>query len=374
MISITDLLTLSQIPGIGAGRIRSLVSHFGDTQSIINSSVREIAAFDGFSKKLASVIVHFNRSQQFTLAMKYAEKQLSRLNKHEGKIISFWDKLYPELLKKIYDPPPYIFYRGTFQESDKYALAIVGTRNPSEYGSSVTEKFCEEISRLGITVVSGLARGIDTIAHTSTLKSAGRTYAVIGSGLDVIYPPENRLLFEKITKNGAVISEYEMGAKPDAVNFPRRNRIISGLSLGTIVIETDIGGGAMITANTALDQNREVFALPGNVNSKKSRGSNLLIKEGRAKLVESIDDVVNELTIALKPILKSNVNRESKPLPPLNETEKNIINHLSESAIQIDALAENSKMPTSDLLVNLLSLEFKGLVKQLPGKMFIKTN
>ncbi|MBI5476982.1 MAG: DNA-protecting protein DprA [Ignavibacteriales bacterium] len=372
MISITDLLTLSQIPGIGAGRIRSLVSHFGDTQSITNSSVREIAACDGFSKKLASVIVHFNRSQQFTLAMKYAEKQLSRLNKSEGKIVSFWDQLYPELLKKIYDPPTILFYKGTLHETDKYSIAIVGTRNPSEYGFSMAEKISDEIAKLGITIVSGLARGIDTVVHSAAVKTNGRTFAVIGSGIDVIYPPENRTLFERIIKSGAVISEYEMGAKPDAVNFPKRNRIISGLSLGTIVIETDIGGGAMITANTALDQNREVFALPGNINSKKSKGCNLLIKEGRAKLVESVEDVLTELTNVLKPILKKPSALHSKPLPSLTDQEKNILNILTESPIHIDALAESARISTSDLLVNLLSLEFKGLVKQLAGKNFIK--
>jgi DNA processing protein len=372
MISISDLLALTQIPGIGANRIRALVTHFGDTQSIINASVREIAACDGFSKKLASVIVHFYRSSQYEQAVKYSERQLSRLNKSEGKIVSLWEKSYPELLKKIYDPPPFIFYKGTLQETDRYSIAIVGTRNPSEYGISITEKFCEQLSHMGITVVSGLARGIDTVAHTSVVKAGGRTLSVIGSGIDVIYPPENRSLFEKITKNGAVISEYEMGAKPDAVNFPKRNRIISGLTLGTIIVETDIGGGAMITANTALDQNREVFALPGNVNSKKSKGCNMLIREGRAKLVECVDDVINEMVIGLKPILKLTSHRESKPLPPINSAEKNIFDLLSENPLHIDEIAERSKMSISDVLVNLLNLEFKGIVKQLPAKMFVR--
>ncbi|MBI5020336.1 MAG: DNA-protecting protein DprA [Ignavibacteriales bacterium] len=372
MVSVKDLLVLTQIPGMGANRIRTLVTHFGDTQSIINASVREIGVCDGFSKKLASVIVHFYRSSQYDEAQKYSERQLSRLNKSEGKIVSLWEKSYPELLKKIYDPPPFIFYKGTFQETDRYSIAIVGTRNPSEYGISITERFCDELSRLGIIVVSGLARGIDTVAHTNVLKSGGRTLSVIGSGIDVIYPPENRTLFEKITKNGAVISEYEMGAKPDAVNFPKRNRIISGLTLGTIVVETDIGGGAMITANTALDQNREVFALPGNVNSKKSRGCNLLIREGRAKLVECIDDVINELIVGLKPILKSTSHRELKQMTPIPPSEKNIYDLLSENPTHIDELSEKSKLSISDVLVNLLNLEFKGIVKQLPGKMFIR--
>jgi DNA processing protein len=285
MFNVKDLIILSRIPGIGPNRLRTLVSYFGNPTAVLDGSAREIINVEGFSKKLAVVVSSFRKNSKYAEAAKYAEHQLSKLNKTSGNIVTFWSKDYPDLLKKIFDPPPYLFLKGNIIEEDKYAIAIVGTRNPSKYGIAIAEKFSQELSRLGITIVSGLARGIDTIAHNSVLKTGGRTIAVIGSGIDVIYPPENKNLFEKISENGAVISEYDMGTQPDAGNFPRRNRIISGMSLGTIIIETGIDGGAMITASTALDQNRDVFAVPGPISEKRSAGCNTLIRDGRAKLV-----------------------------------------------------------------------------------------
>jgi DNA processing protein len=370
--SVIDLLILSQIPAIGANRLRSLVSHFGDPCHVSTASAKEISAIEGFSKKLASTVTHFFKSAAYVKANIYAERQLSKLNHAEGRILTFWDEQYPDLLKKIYDPPPFLFVKGTIQKEDSYAIGIVGTRSPSEYGMGITEKFSHEFAKLGITVVSGLARGIDTVAHTATLKQGGRTIAVIGSGLDVIYPPENKLLSEKMTAHGAVVSEYEMGAKPDAVNFPKRNRLISGLTLGTLVIETDCNGGAMITANTALDQNREVFAVPGLVTSKRSRGCHALIKEGKAKLVENVNDVLIELSTKLRPLLKSVLNEEHKTDIELSFFERNLYEVLTDVPLHIDLIAERSDASISDTLVNLLSLEFKGLIKQLPGKLFVR--
>lgn len=372
MLNVKDLLILSCIPGIGANRLRLLINHFKDTSNILNSSMREVMCIEGFNKKLASSIVNFKNSPDYNKAISYANSQLSKLNKVGGKIVTYWDKSYPELLKKIFDPPPYLFLRGDLSDQDKYSIALVGTRNPTKYGVSVAEKFTREFVKLGITVVSGLARGIDTIVHSTVLKSGGRTLAVVGSGIDVIYPPENRNLFMKILEAGAVISEFEMGAKPDAVNFPKRNRIISGISLGTIVVETGIDGGAMITAQTALDQDKEVFAVPGLITNEKALGCNTLIRDNRAKLVISVDDVLVELEPKLKPILKLSKKIETKPQVNLNLFEKKIYDLLMEEPIHIDVLAEKSGLPISDVLVNLLNLEFKGLVKQLPGKMFLK--
>jgi DNA processing protein len=371
VFSIFDLLALSQIPGIGANRLRALVSYFGDPSSVLHASAKEISVVDGFSKKFASAIIHSIKSKEFDEAKHYAERQLSKLNKAEAQIVSYWDSSYPDMLKKIYDPPAYLFVKGKFIESDRFSIAIVGTRTPSSYGVAMAEEFSGSLTRIGISIVSGLARGIDTVAHSSTLKAGGRTIAVIGSGLDVIYPPENRLLFENIPHDGVIVSEYAMGAKPDAVNFPKRNRIISGLSLGTLVIETDINGGAMITANTALDQNREVFALPGNVTLKKSRGCNALIKDGRAKLVENVDDILLELSSQLRPILKTS-KKDHEPLPELTLFEKNLFDIIGEEPCHIDAIAESAGITTADALVTLLGLEFKGVIKQLPGKMFIR--
>ncbi len=372
MVSAIDLLVLSQIPNIGPHRLRVLVSKFEDSSTIFKASAKELASLEGFSRKLASQVIHFLKGSSLLDARRNAERELSKLNKMDGRILTFWDKGFPEPLRKIYDPPPFLFLDGEYADEDRYALAIVGTRSPSEYGAAMAERFTRDFAGLGITIVSGLARGVDTIVHSTALQYGARTLAVIGSGLDVIYPPENKHLFECISHDGAVLTEYAMGTKPDAGNFPRRNRIISGLSLGTLVVETDIGGGAMITANMALDQNREVFAIPGQINAKRSRGCNALIKEGRAKLVESVDDILTELSVKLRPLLKHVNVRERKPPVELTLFEKAIVELLSEHPTHIDAIAELARTSMADTLVQLLSLEFKGIVKQLPGKMFVK--
>ncbi len=372
MVSIPDLLVLSRIPAIGPHRLRSLVSHFGDSSPALKASAREIAAIGGFSTPLASAVANFCRSPGMDDAREYSRNQLTRLNAIGASIISWWDPSYPEMLKTIYDPPAYLYVKGSFADADAFGIGIVGTRRPSPYGIEVAEEFALALAKLGITVVSGLARGVDTVAHTTTVRQGGRTIAVLGSGLDVIYPGENRLLSEKIVKQGAVVSEYEMGARPEATNFPKRNRIISGLTLGTLVIETDICGGAMITAGTALDQNREVFAVPGNIGAKRSRGCNALIREGKAKLVEGIGDVIVELSQKLPSSKLKTVVDIPRPLPELTLFEKRIYDELSLTPIAIDALAGMAKFSTSEALVHLLSLEFKGMVRQLPGKRFVR--
>ena len=372
MVSARDVLVLSQISHIGSQRLRVLISHFGDSSAVFKASARELATLDGFSKKLASHISHFVKSGKLVEAQKLAGKELSKLNKCGGNIVTYWDERYPDALRKIYDPPSFLFSQGTLSDHDQCSLAIVGTRSPSEYGIAMAERFTRELAALDIVIVSGLARGIDTIVHTTALKHQGRTLAVIGSGLDVLYPPENRNLAGSISEHGAVMTEYRMGTKPDAGNFPRRNRIISGLSLGTLVVETDIGGGAMITANSALDQNREVFAIPGNINSKRSKGCHTLIKEGRAKLVETVDDILSELATKLRPFLKNTCPVEHKAPIELTLFEKSMYDLLSDTPMHIDAVAERTGNSIADTLVNLLSLEFKGIIKQLPGKMFVK--
>ncbi|RCK72430.1 MAG: Rossmann fold nucleotide-binding protein Smf [Ignavibacteriae bacterium] len=373
MVDIRNLLMLTCIPGIGSNRVRQLISHFKNSKDVFYASPKELIQIEGFNKKLAYKITNFKNTPEFKKAEEYSNHQLSKLNKIGGRIITYWDNEYPELLKKIFDPPPFIFVLGKLEKVDRYSIAIVGTRNPSRYGISVTEKFTTELVQMGIPIVSGLARGIDTIAHSTVLKNGGRTIAVIGSGLDVIYPPENKNLFWKIAENGAIISEYEMGAQPDAVNFPRRNRIISGISLGTLVIETGIDGGAMITAQTAFDQNREVFAIPGLITESRSNGCNTLIRDNRAKLVITVEDILNELGNKLKPILKIPTKIDSKPEPDLTLFEKKIYELLNDEPTHIDLIAEKSGLSVSDVLVNLLNLEFKGVVKQLPGKMFVRS-
>ena len=370
---VRDLLVLSSIPGIGPNRLRTLVSHFRDSHAIAGASAKELCAVEGIDRKLALTIVSFFRDSGSSSSGRAADQQLSKLNRINGSVVTFWDKEYPSCLKRIYDPPPFLFIRGSFAEEDNSSIAIVGTRSPTPYGVQMAERFSIELSQLGIPVVSGLARGIDTVAHSASLKAGGRTLAVIGSGIDVVYPPENKQLFDQIPEHGAVVSEFLMGTKPDAGNFPRRNRIISGLSLGTIIVETGVEGGAMITASMALDQNRATFAIPSAVSEKRKSGTNLLIKEGKAALLESIDDILTELQPQLKRVLPARSRLPEKPPAPLTLFEQQLYDVLRDEPAHIDAIARQSGLTTSDALVHLLSMEFKGVVRQLRGKMFVKS-
>jgi DNA processing protein len=363
-MNVRDLLHLASVPRIGPLKIRSLIAHFGSPTEVLQASARDLIEVPGIDKKLASHIVHHTEGKRL------ADEQLKRLNRIGGRIVTLWDAEYPSLLKKIYDPPAFLFVLGTLTKQDDTALAIVGTRHPSPYGQHVAERLSRELAKLGITTVSGLARGVDTFVHSSTIKAGGRTIAVIGSGLDVPYPPENKKLLERIAERGAVVSEFLMGAKPDAPNFPRRNRIISGLSLGTIIVESAEDGGAMITASTALDQGREVFAIPGPIIEKRSAGPHKLIREGRATLVTGIEDVLEELP----PLRARSPQKEHKPEPRVELTlfEQKIFDVLHTEPLHIDTIAERANVSPTDALVNLLSLEFKGVVRQLPGKFFTR--
>jgi DNA processing protein len=373
-INARELLVLHCIPGIGLGRLRSLLNHFGSTRAVLKASGKELIAVEGIEKKTAGAILSFLRSSHRHDAEHYADSQLSRLNRVEGRLVSIWDGSYPDHLRRIYDPPPFLFVRGTLLPEDDIAIAVVGTRNPSEYGRRVAGEFADLLARSGFTVISGLAKGIDTTAHSEALKAGGRTVAVIGSGVDVIYPHENNRLAEKITRHGAVISEFEMGAAPDAVNFPRRNRIISGMSLGTLVVETGVEGGAMITAKTALEQNREVFAVPGPLRKDRQSGTHLLIKEGHAKLTEDINDIISDL----EPGIRRKLSVAQPPQPPkpavaeLTLFEERILAVMDNGPTHVDTIAVRSGLSASETLIHLLSLEFKDVVRQRPGKQFMK--
>lgn len=362
---LVDLYLLLSVERIGPAKIRSLLSKFRTFQNIFSASNQELQEVEGISKELSSRIRKIY--SQRNLVKEFVEKELNHLKKIGSRIVTVWDDDYPKLLKKIYDPPLLLYVKGKFDEKDDYSIAVVGTRGPTNYGKLQAEKLVADLADQGVTIISGLARGIDSIAHKTSLKHNSRTIAVIGSGLDVIYPPENKKLFDEIAEKGVIISEFVLGTKPDAINFPKRNRIISGMSLGTLVIETGINGGAMQTARLALDQNREVFAVPGNLGVRQSEGTNLLIQRGEAELVTSAEDILNELELKLKPIIGINI---PKPEKDLNMFEEKIYNSLSNEPLHIDKISELTNLSTSDCLVHLLSLEFKGLVKQLPGKVF----
>jgi DNA processing protein len=365
------LLVLSRVPGIGSMRLRSLVSHFGNPAAVASSSGRSLLAVQGIERRTASAVMSYYRGAGAMEGRAFADAQLRRLERLGGTMVSWWDPGYPALLKKSDDPPPFLFILGALEACDAGAIAIVGTRSPSPYGIQLAEQFAATLGGFGITVVSGLARGIDTAAHAACVRLHHRTLAVIGSGLDIIYPSENSTLAQRILACGAIVTEFPLGTKPDAVNFPRRNRIVSGMTLGTLVVETGPGGGAMITAALALEQGREVFAVPSAVSRGTASGTNVLIKEGKAKLTESVDDILIELAPKLKAFITQGPGIQHVPVVhDLTLFERQIADALTDTPIPIDLLATRSGLTPAEALVHLLSLEFKGVVRQLPGKLF----
>jgi DNA processing protein len=360
LFSLKSLLELYSIPGIGQYRLRKLISIFGSPEAALKSPVQKLSRIEGIDLKTAARI-------KTEVNNHFVTKQLELMEKYQVNIITCWDKEYPALLKKIADPPAFLYTKGNLSAADNQALAVVGTRIPSYYGRLIAEQFSRELVENKFTIVSGLARGIDTIAHKIALDNHGRTIAVMGSGIDQIYPPENRRLMQEIIKNGVVISEFPLGTKPDAGNFPRRNRIISGLSYGVLVIEAGGKSGALITAFHALEQNREVFAIPGPIHSAKSTGTNKLIKEG-AKLVQGMQDILQEL----ENLIGIQQKVKQKQLPELEVKEKEIYELLSDTPLHIDQISFQSKKSIPEVLSILLTLELMGIVRQLSGKRFIR--
>jgi len=358
---IRDWIGLSLVPEVGTKRFISLLNHFGSPKEVFSSSLRELKQIPDIGEVLAQNIKNFKLWEE-------AEKQSSRVGKEGVRFITLRSPEYPANLKNIYDPPPFLFLKGKIKIDDQKALAIVGTRTPSPYGKLIAEKITRELAEKGMTIISGFARGIDSISHHHALEAKGRTIGVLGSGLDVIYPPENTKLAQRIEKDGAMISEFLLGTQPEGTNFPKRNRLISGLSLGVIIIEAGIKSGALITAKLALEQGREVFAIPGNISSKGSEGTNWLIKKG-AVLVTRSEDIFEELKGLLTGEEKE-IKKEK--IFTLSEQEQKIYQLLSAEPAHIDRIAKESELSTPRALSLLLNLELQGLVRQLSGKNFIR--
>ena len=336
---------------------------------VFKASVRELNNVAGLGAKTIAAIKSFNSKER-------VEKEIYFLNKYQVSLITLGDVHYPQNLFNIYDPPPILYVKGVIKKEDSFALAIVGSRSASLYGRLITEKISREMARRRVTVVSGMARGIDTCAHQGVLSARGRTIAVMGCGIDIIYPSENRELWEKIVANGAVISEFPFSTPPDKNNFPTRNRIISGLSLGVVVVEASIISGSLITARSAMDQGREVFAVPGNVNSQGSKGTNHLIKEG-AKLVTDVNDIFEDIYPQYddgNPVPQPSGKEEeiSEIAASLCPEAGMILAALSQHPIHVDDIIVKTKLSSSEVLCQLLDLELKGLARQLPGKMFLR--
>jgi len=356
-------LALSLTPGVGSVLIKRLLDRFKTPEAVFSSPMKELLKIEGLGGKVA-------RQIQKGPLEKGVERELSLLGKVGGKIVTLKDDDYPKRLRDIYDPPALLYVRGDLRREDELAIAIVGSRKTSPYGRWITERIGQDLVRHGVTVVSGMARGIDSVAHMGALQGGGRTIAVLGCGVDVIYPSENRNLFTQIIEHGAVLSEFPMGSPPEGGHFPKRNRIISGLSIGVVIVEAGSESGSLITANYALEQGREVFAIPGNVGAQGSRGTNQLIKEG-AKLVESSEDILEEILPQWRREEKTLPITESSA-PDLTEEEEILYKLLGETPLHIDAIIRESQLDPGKVSSLLLNLELKGLISQWPGKCFSK--
>jgi DNA processing protein len=356
-------LALSLTPGVGSTLMRRLLNQFKSPEAVFHASMKELLRIEGLGEKVAQGI------RRGPLE-KIVEKELRLLKETGGRVITLMDEEYPKRLKDIYDPPALLYIRGELRIEDEFAIAIVGSRKTTPYGRWFTEKVSNELARHGVTIVSGMARGIDSLAHMGAVSGGGRTIAVLGCGVDVIYPSENRNLFAKIIDHGAVLSEFPMGSPPEGGHFPRRNRIISGLSLGVVVVQANEKSGSLITAGYALEQGREVFAVPGNVGTESSRGVHRLIKEG-AKLVESSEDILEEILPQWK--REREIAPEVEiPGPKLTGEETVLYELLGETPWHIDAIIRESRLDPGKVSSLLLNLELKGLVSQWPGKCFSK--
>lgn len=352
-------VALSMAPGVGCVLFKRLIEAFGSPAGVFQASPRDLERVEGIGPKVVTSLKRFGWKE-------LVDRELRSLEKMGARLVTFADEEYPPSLKQIYDPPPLLYVLGSLKPQDQTAVAVVGSRYPTAYGKSFAERIGIGLSQRGIAVVSGLARGVDSAGHRGALAAGGRTIGVLGCGIDLIYPPENQKLFEEVIAHGAVISEFPLGTPPESDHFPIRNRVISGISLGVVVVEATLRSGSLITARFALEQGREVFAVPGNVDSARSAGTNRLIRQG-AKLVTGTEDILEE--IAFPSPLES---PESKPQPKLTEGEARIFSILGPEAKHIDQLITQSAFSSGQVSALLLSLELAGHIKQLPGMRFIK--
>ena len=356
-------LALNFLPDIGPVIARRLISVFGNPENIFQMPGSELRKIEGLGENRVKSIVGFKQWDVI-------HKEIVHTIKNNARLIAFNDEAYPEGLKRIPDAPLIFYVKGEIKDEDKYAIAIVGSRTPTNYGLQIAEKMAHKIAGYGLTVVSGMARGIDAASHRGALRAKGRTIAVLGSGIDVPYPPENKGLMNAISSSGAVISEFPLSTKPNRENFPRRNRIISALSLGVVVVEATVDSGSLITVGYALEQGKEVFAVPGNITSKNSKGTNDLIKKG-AKLVEGAEEIIDELRPQIKGILKEDNLVAEKTLPEMTDDEKRFYNYLGNEPKHIDVISRENNISVNKTLSILLSLELKGVVRQTEGKNFV---
>ncbi len=369
-------LKLIRADGIGPTLFKRLLDFFGGVERIFTASVMELTKVEGIGNKTAESIVRTRDAFD-------VDSELALADKLGVWVIHLQDDRYPPALKAIYDPPPVLYIKGTLTRSDNLAMAIVGSRRCSHYGTEQANRFSHLLASAGFTIVSGLARGIDSAAHRGALATKGRTIAVQGCGLSNIFPPENKRLFEQITENGAVISELPLTYEPLAENFPGRNRIIAGLSMGVLVVEATYRSGALISAQAAMENNREVMAVPGRIDSPCSLGCHKLLKQG-ARLIDSIDEIMDALgyvgdglkTHAAAAAAEAEQNAQGTLFDTsrlnLTEAEEAILGHLNSEPVHVEELIESTQLSAAKVHSAVISLQLKGLVKQLPGNMLVK--
>ncbi|MGZ8442243.1 MAG: DNA-processing protein DprA [Candidatus Binatia bacterium] len=356
-------LALTRVKGLGCVSFKKLVAHFGDPTRALAAAPSELAAIEGLQRDAIDGMLGFTQWAE-------VDSDLKRIRSAGITLVCYTDADYPARLRTIADPPPLLYVKGALTDADAKAVAIVGSRSASDYGRRVARDLARGLASFGFTVVSGMARGIDGMAHETALSCHGRTIAVLGSGVERAYPPEHAKLYQRIAAQGAVISELPMGTKPLAFNFPARNRLISGLSLGVVVVEATEKSGSLITASLAIDQGREVFAVPGEVGSSRSRGAHRLIRQG-AKLVETVDDIIEEIAPQLARPTGGAGKTEARQLPQNSSAAvQKVFALLQERSLQIDEIIENSGLVSAQVLGILLDLELQGYLRQLPGKIY----
>ena len=345
------------VRGIGPTRLRALLDYFGDVERAWHAPVEGLRRTGLDSRSLKNLL-----AARSALNL---DRELERIAATGARVLTWESPDYPRLLREIAAPPPVLYVKGTLTEEDAWAIAIVGTRRASTYGREVTRRLATTLARSGITIVSGLARGIDSVAHRAALKAEGRTIAVLGCGIDRVYPPEHRKLAEEIIGHGALVSDYPLGTKPEGRNFPPRNRIISGLSLGVLVTEAGKGSGALITADYAAEQGRDVFAVPGSILMRGNAGTNALIQDG-AKVVLGPEDILEELNLTMVA-----EQTEARQVLPSNETEAALLAHLSAEPTHVDELRQQVELPIPQVTSTLALMELKGMVRQVGGMNYV---
>ena len=355
-------LALARVKGLGGVGFKKLANSFPDPASVFRASRAELGHIDGLHRDAIDGLANFSGWSEI-------DDELRRVRAAGVAIVRFTSAGYPARLRMIADPPPVLFVKGTLAAEEERAVAIVGSRSASDYGRRMARDLARGLASLGFTVVSGMARGIDGMAHESALRAGGRTIAVLGSGVERPYPPEHDALYRRIVESGAVLSELPIGTRPMAFHFPARNRLISGISLGVVVVEATEKSGSLITASTALEQGREVFAVPGEAGASRSRGAHQLIRQG-AKLVETVDDIVEEIAPQLARRGKAS-QAPARVLPSnAGEPMRRIFDLLQQNTLQVDQVIERSRLPAAQVLEILLDLELQGLVRQLPGHLY----